>query len=380
MSDTAKHAKTAPRVLIMVESDNGFGHFNIVKEVAKKIEREGGTVGLASGTFFHSGEAFDFGHIPQYHLPSIIFDQRKGFYFDQTDQSNLEVSTRKNYLNQPQRQEIRKAQIKKACAEFKPDIILFEMYPFLMRFRDSDLDAIKEMYPDRNKRPEISCLSRDIVHSAKPADTVDLLNNEFDRILVRGDGKLNKLQDCVPEYADIKIPIQYAGNIVARKPKSQNRAEEDKPVLVFSGGGYKKTDVEFFESSIRSRKFSKELYNKPWTVVISNNCAQEEFERYQALAKEEAPDGSIQVIRPMQNNEFSQLLNNSSAAIVRSSYNTTFELARSKVPFVVIPRSVMGYDKEQQFRADVLSSSGLQSHLKKRILNYLIHLIYLVKH
>jgi|GEM_PF-3594842 len=345
-----------PRVLIFVESDNGFGHFNIVDQVARKVQAQGGTAALASGTFFHPGGVFKFGEAKQYHLPTVVWDHGKKDFANPV--SGMLYAEDEAY------QKMRKDEVKRACEKFKPDVVVFELYPFLARYRDTDLEAVKEFYPDKATRPKIACLCRDIIHSSKPQETVQVINDNFDHMLVRGDGVMNKIEDCMPEFAAIKPKAEYLGNVVSAMPPRDVMPEGERPVFVFSGGGYKDMDRRFFNSAIHSRAKSAAFSKNPWKIVVSNNCTEEDFAKYQAEALNEAPDGSIQVIRPFDNEEFRKLLSNSAAAIVRGSYNTTFELVQAGVPFVVVPRE-MGINQEQTFRAEVLQSAGFARHVKQ---------------
>jgi predicted glycosyltransferase len=270
----------------------------------------------------------------------------------------VDAHTRQPFNKEPHRQKLRKEEVEKTIRDYKPDIIIFEMYPFLTRFRDPDLDAVKEVYPDPANRPKIVCLSRDIIHSANAAETVEILNRDFDNVLVRGDGKLHKLEECMPEFKCITPPIENCGNIVSTMPIRESMPENERPVLVFSGGGYRNTDDAFFTQTIRSRKHSKTFSKNPWVITVSNNCTEAQFIKYREIAREEDPDGGIRITRPVDNKQFREMMANSAAAIVRSSYNTTFELVQSGVPFVVIPRSQMGYDQEQNVRARALESTG----------------------
>jgi len=54
--------------------------------------------------------------------------------------------------------------------------------------------------------------------------------------------------------------------------------------------------------------------------------------------------------------------------MVRGSYNTTFELAQSNVPFIVCPRGGSGIHSEQLMRAQLLEQAGFAAYLPEEII------------
>jgi len=178
--------------MMMVESDNGFGHFNIVNQIAQHIKARGGETAMASGTFYHPGDVFDFAGSTKFHLPPIVWDsKRKGF---------VNTLTNEMCKDDPHYMDKRKQATLKALAEFRPDVVMFELYPFYVcQYRDADLAAVREYKLDQGMEDlPIVCLSRDMIHSSKPEPVLKTLNEDFDHLLVRGDGVLNKIEDCQP--------------------------------------------------------------------------------------------------------------------------------------------------------------------------------------
>lgn len=60
-----------PRVSIFVESINGFGHFNVAKEIGKALMATGVDVQVVSSTASSDYAKFDFGEIEHVRLPSL---------------------------------------------------------------------------------------------------------------------------------------------------------------------------------------------------------------------------------------------------------------------------------------------------------------------
>jgi len=348
---TQKHGHP-PRILIFTESPDGFGHFNIVNEVAQKIQALGGQVGVASGTLWHGKAAFNFTGATQYNLPPVLYNG---------EGIGINPFNGKAYSEDIHYQNERAKAVVKAAKEFKLDIVVQELYPFMMSYRDTDLSALKGEYRGHPPSPGFVCLCRDIIHgdSAKSiAHTQETLNQDFDQVLVRGDGILNRLEDCQPEWASIKPPVTYTGNIVRSLPPVDVMPDKERLVLVGFGGGWGKPDKAFFERAIEARQYSKIFWQNPWKIMISNNCPEEIFNELKTKAAQEAPDGHITITRPYNSVEVSKDIANCAAAIVHGGYNITSELVSCGHPFVVVPMH-KGANKEQLMRAEILDAHGL---------------------
>ena len=72
--------KTAGRVAVFVESHEGYGHFNIVSQLAKELEKNGIEVMVLSGTMNYAGagQTFNFRDSRVIHLPLVDYRIMKG--------------------------------------------------------------------------------------------------------------------------------------------------------------------------------------------------------------------------------------------------------------------------------------------------------------
>ncbi len=341
-----------PRAMIFVESDQGFGHFNIVDRISKELVEKGADVAIVSGNFDHAGDSFVFSAGEKMILPCVKgapagcpgFVGRDGSPYNE------------------QHQQERKAYAAEILNRYQPDVIMFELYPFMNPYRNPELEAVSEWKAGKAHKIPVISLTRDIIHSGSPDNTIALLDKHFDEVLVRGCGKIVKLEDSMPEWSDIRVPVSYIGNIVAPMPAP---SPTPGPVIVFGGGGhYPHIDNAFFENSIRARAKSIMLSQQPWTIIVSENCSEEIFHALCELAHREAPDGSITVTRPTHNESFRQMLADAPATIMRGGYNTSFELAAAQRPFLMIPRPPKAteaagkHNDEQRMRAEAMQRHG----------------------
>ncbi len=332
-------------IMIFVESENGFGHFNVVDQLAGALSRQGCETIVVSGSLWHAGQAFRFGHATTVELP---VSPSRGTRPALPEDGFVEAKRLERESS------ARRQAVHAACRDFRPSLILFEIYPFRMLYRDHDRHALDAFYAERGHRPPVLCLSRDIVFSIDPAGTVSRLNDHFDRVIVRGDGSANELADCMPEFSRIEIPVEYLGSIVAPMPQVAAQRPGERPIVVFAGGGHRAGDDLFLTTAILSKERSDVGRDRPWHLFVSANCPDDRFRAYASLA---AGHG-IDIHRPWPNRAFKQLLASARAAIIRGGYNSTHELMRAGVPFVTVPRESLGSNEEQAMRARLTARAG----------------------
>lgn len=355
-----------PRVALFVESHEGYGHFNIVTQLAKQLRERGAEVMILSGTLNYAGAAqtFNLGDSRIVHLPLVDYRIAKSGTWEYVTPEKELYDESPDYIAQ------RKETIANALKDFQPDLVLSELYPFMQKFRNHDMETVSELKDAGTITPEVTCLCRDIVHNSKPARVVEALDAHYDRIFVRGDKRFAMLQDSQPEWEHIAKPVEYVGNYITSMPeKDHDRADEERRVVIFGGGGYYDDDLPFFENIIRARAHSQKFGDRIWDIYISENAEKHlmkdpddptgereisAFRYIERLAAKEG-HGMIRVFPPIDSKKFRKELSNSALAITRGGYNTTFELFAAKQPQLVIPRA----DKEQIPRANRLFERGV---------------------
>jgi predicted glycosyltransferase len=334
-----------PRILILSESPEGFGHFNITDQLGTTLSQRGATVALASGSFDHAKVSFDFKAMQKFSLPGVYSACPEPY----------DIASGAPYKGALV--EARQERMRAICEQFKPDIIVAELFPFKDSYRAPDLDACRAWMHARGKAVPVVSLCRDLIRSNEPQTVLQLLDKHIDRILVRGDGLFSKLEDSMPEWQGITTPIRYTGNIVSPMPARSTPASAHDPVVVFGGGGYKHhEDFPFFANAIEARAHAGPLAHAPWQLYVSAHCPPEDMQALQALAAKAAPDGSITVQRPIAHAAFQQVLSDCGGAIMRGGYNSCFELAAVQKPFISVPRNYTFSD--QLPRAQRMESLG----------------------
>lgn len=346
----------ATRVLILSESPEGFGHFNVTDQLSNYLQAKGATVGLASGSLDHAHASFKFASAQEFALPGVYSACPEPY----------DIATGKKY--EGDLVTARKARMREICETFHPDVIVSELYPFKDPYREHDIEAAREWMRDNGRAVPVVTLCRDLIRSTNAEQVLDQLARQVDTVLVRGDGTFGRLEDSMPEWKHIAPPVHYTGNIVSPMPPRRHPPSAQDPVVVFGGGGYKH-DPEFgyFCASILGRAHAGPLAEVPWDIYVSQHCPGDDFAALQNLAKIASPEGKIRVQRVVPHAEFQQALSECSAAITRGGYNTCFELAAVQKPFVIVPRPYEFSD--QTPRAKRMAELGYCSALLQQDMN-----------
>ena len=355
--ENSRQGEYPPRILYFTEASQGIGLFSIADKISKELHKRGAEVVMVSGSFGDARKAFTFSGAPCESLPHVV--NRDGKYRC----AETGIAFEGDATN------ARKKRVQEICEKYKPDLVLFDLYPFVMSYRQHDADAIKEWASNQDRRPAMVCLCRDIIHNPNPDKVLQQLETYIDEVLVGGCGKIIKLSDSMKEWKRIKTPTRYIGNIVSEMPEATDPLNPERAVVVSAGGGYLPEKEEpFYVNSIKARKFSKQLADKPWLIFVPDNCPAETVAKFEKLAHEESPDGKIQILRLINDTQFRCVLADSALTIMRGGYNTSFELASAGKPFVMIPRMGKGFE-EQPLRAHTMSAHGFCSSIPQQELS-----------
>ena len=329
------------RVLIFVESFFGFGHFNIVDLLAKELIRQGIDVGVASSTFDLCGSSFDFGGAEKFYLPPLGVNAK-----GERCKPNQEPFRN----NEDDYVDVIYTGTRQVLEAFEPELVVYELYPFMMQWRDGSARAVNDHFLDKGQPlPERISLCRDIIHASKPWTVLKRLDTYCSRLMIRGDSQFARLEESQKHWAKITQPIDYVGNFAAQEPPLRS-AEFQDDIVIFGGGGYRaEKDARFLEAVAGVARFTEAYKDRSFKVILGEGTPEQVVD--QML---EAGGTNTELMRPVSSIVFKQMLAGAAAVVTRAGYNTCFELVRMKKPFVVVPREL----KEQRLRATMLERSG----------------------
>lgn len=352
------HGGHPPKVMLLTESDQSFGHARVCSTLAKHIRELGGEVAVVSGDI-EDKKPFDFEgtlkKLPRVDFRHKVENGKTGDIAEYTESGTL-------YAEDARFQEKRKNALLEIAKEIKPDIIAFEFFPVSWRdYRADDLKALleyrKDVQQDKeqgNRHIPFISIARDESAKVCDWDKRKEIANHFNRILVRGwQGVDWKEASAIPE--DIEKKISYLGHILADFPANDNLPpEEDRPVIVYASGRYLAEDRQFFEKAIEAAG-QGEFAQKPWKLAVSTECPGKVFRALQEQAAQSA-NKRITLTHTYDNGEFSRDLAGCDMAISRGGYNLSLELVKLRKPFVVIPHPFPGIAREQENRGRHIAS------------------------
>lgn len=257
--------------------------------------------------------------------------------------------------------EARIGALMKTTADFDPDVIVTETFPFgRKKFRNELLPLIAERR-QREKPVLFASSVRDILVESDPKKEdwmVEIAVRDFDLVLVHGDPDLIRLDASFHHTADIADKIAYTGYIVSA-PDRDMTGDGDDEVIVSCGSGA--VGRSLLDAAEHARALSKRAGDARWRILAGYGISADAFD---ALS-ERAPDGVIvERARP----DFIAMLKRARLSINQGGYNTVMDVVSTGVPSVVVPISAKG-ETEQEQRADLLAQQDLLVCLPERDLS-----------
>jgi predicted glycosyltransferase len=212
----------------------------------------------------------------------------------------------------------------------------FELLPLL--------DAIETVEP----RPKLLSSVRDILQeNRKPGrdeETVKLIKDHFDAVLVHGDPEFVRLEDTFPFTVEIADRLRYTG-LVAPPPAPEPSETFD--IIASAGGGAVGLEL------MRAARGAAALLpaDISWLLITGPNLPAADF----SALSEDAP-ANVTLVRFRK--DFPSLLRGAKVSISQAGYNTVGDLLRTRCHSILIPFMAAG-ETEQTVRAERLRALGL---------------------
>ena len=329
--------ESAPRVFFYVQHLLGTGHIRRATLLADAMKRMGMDIYVVSGGMT---SVRVHGDIATVQLPPL---RAKDHSFTAlVDEAGHEPD--KKWLN------ARCRLLLDQFMEIEPDIVVLESFPFGRRkLRFELLPLLEEIHRARPK-PLVVCSVRDIVQARKPervAETVGLLLDRFDHVMVHGDPDFVRLGDSFPAADRIAELIRYTGYVASLPPKHRSDTGHNE-VLVSGGGGA--VSERLLTTAIEAHTLS-ESDGSRWRILAGPNIDNNVFDKLRARA-------SSRLVVERNRDDFPILLGNCSVSVSQCGYNTVIDLLQSCARSIVVPFEGDG-ETEQLLRARKLSERGL---------------------
>jgi predicted glycosyltransferase len=324
------------KALIYVQHLLGIGHLARVSRIALALRQAGGDVTLVSGGPPVAG--FPKGDVRLVQLPPIR--SRDAAFSALVDESDQPVS---EAFKADRRQRL--------LALFDaadPDVLIIEAFPFGRRQMRFELLPLIERAKARPRPPLIASSVRDILQENRKAgraeETLALLKDCFDLILVHGDPGFARLEETFPLAREIKERIAYTGLVTGDPVASPDRFD----VVVSAGGGIVGERL-VATAAETARRLAGEWPN--WCIITGPHFPPAEKAALSAVL----PAGiRLETFRA----DFPGLLANARLSISQAGYNTVCDLLQARCRSVLIPFATGG-ETEQSERARRLEKLGL---------------------
>lgn len=252
----------------------------------------------------------------------------------------------------PAFQEHRKDLLIEAFRRAEPDIVIIEAFPFGRRQMRFELLPLLDAIAATERRPLVATSLRDILQErVKPGraeETVALVKEHFDLVLVHGDPAFARIEETFPLADEIGDKVAYTGLVAPPPPASP---AETFDILVSAGGGAVGKDL--IGSALAAARLLPESLR--WCLVTGPNMPQPDFDALAAAA----PKG-VGLFRFRQ--DFASLLAGTRLSVSQAGYNTVCDILRAGCASLLIPFTAGG-ETEQTRRAVRLERLGLAAVL-----------------
>ena len=228
----------------------------------------------------------------------------------------------------------------------RPDILLIEAFPFGRRQMRFELLPLIEAAKKRATPPLIAASVRDILQeNRKPSrdrETVALVRDYFDLVIVHGDPALAPLQASFPFADEIVDWVVYSGLVGPTLP--YETLDEHFDVIVSVGGGAVGTAL--ITAALAAKPLSRAA-SLSWLVLTGPNRP----------AESKATDRPGVTMRTFEANLPARLLQ-AKLSISQAGYNTVADIfSGSECRSVLVPHAGIG-ETEQVRRASLLQERG----------------------
>lgn len=335
-----------PRVLFYVQHLLGIGHLARASRIANALAADGFDVTLVTGGLPVAG--FPGPAINHVELPAIAVSD--GSFSGLVDAEGQPVDD----AFRARRQSI----LLSAYHQVRPDVVLIEAFPFGRRQVRFELIALIDAIENTTPRPLLLTSLRDILQRrAKPGrdeETVALIRQHFDAVLVHGDRDFAPLEETFPLAAQISDRIHYTGLVCGLPPKP---APDRFEIVVSAGGGA--VGAGLVTAALEAAQILTDVAS--WCIITGPNLPQAEFDRFRALAPSQ-----VSLVRFRA--DFPDLLVNADLSVSQAGYNTVGDILQAGCRALLIPYATGG-ETEQSDRAERLQALGRASILTEEHLN-----------
>lgn len=331
------------RVLLYVQHLLGIGHLVRASRIASALKDAGFHIAVVMGGVPVSGFPDD--NIEVIPLPPL--KTAPGF------SALLDADGR---VVSEEAKDHRRDRLLSVLKNFRPQIVITEAFPFGRRQMRFELMPMIELARHLQPKPLIVSSIRDILQEqVKPArseETLRIVENYFDLVLVHGDPAFSRIEETFPLASHFTEKIAYTGLVARGQPAAMG---EHFDIVVSAGGGA--AGGRLIRESIRAAGLLPKSLR--WCVITGPNLPAEKSEL-------PSPPRNLEIFafRP----DFPALLAGAELSISQAGYNTVCDILQANCRSVLVPFAEGG-ETEQTTRASRLQTLGLAEVLPEQRLS-----------
>jgi predicted glycosyltransferase len=252
----------------------------------------------------------------------------------------------------------RRALIEAAVREYRPAVLLVELFPFgRKKFAGEILPMIRLARRQPGGPALVACSLRDILVDARPDQQHHddrarwLAERYFDVVLVHADPSLARIEDSFNPRRPLRVPVYHTGYVVPARAETAS-GPRGEHLLVSAGGGI--VGNALFRTALQARML---MHEPPPMRIIAGPFLPEP--QWQSLQQAVRGVAGVELLRQVP--DMVAELRLARASISQCGYNTALDIVVSGVPALVVPYATSN-ENEQSVRASRLAALGALRH------------------
>lgn len=251
---------------------------------------------------------------------------------------------------------LRRALILASLTEFRPRIVVVELFPFGRKKFADEILALLEAARSQSPPPLVVSSVRDILISGRRDQqrhddlAAEILDGYFDAVLVHTDPGFVRLDESFRPRRPSRVPIHYTGFVAAGEADARPLRRERR-LLVAAGGG--RNGAPLYAAALAAHEHLWAAERLPMTIVAGPLLPEMEWRELQWRA-----DGrrGLQLLRSVPS--LRDWMARVTWSVGRCGYNSAMDILLSGVSALVVPFVEPG-DDEQTERARRMAERGL---------------------
>jgi len=265
----------------------------------------------------------------------------------------------------------RREALLEAYADFRPNAIVTELFPFGRRQLASEFVALLEAARATDPRPAVLCSIRDILQPpSKPqraAQTLERLGRYYDAVLVHADDSVIGLNASWPVDKALARRLDYTGYVADRRRAAALPLDAANGGDIVASGGGSCASLQLFAAASEAARQDR----RRWRILVGHSVDEAAFD---ALVADAPPNAEVERAR----RDFPSLLQVADVSVSQAGYNTVIDILATGARSVLVPFEDGG-EKEQLMRAEHLAAQGRAVLLRQAELDPLTLLAAVVR-